>query len=225
MSNLSKYLFQIINDVPVYCPIQVNIPCFKELYLRDETSDKSEYAKQLAFIWYYCDANSPYFNAADKKEECLQAAFGMRTQPITPLLQACMDEYIKRQSTPELRSLDTIMNILNELLKSLNSVKQNSEEIQRYINDLDEQMKQENDLQARRVLSLMRAEAVKNMNSETTALVKQIPQISVVIKEMSELRKVVSQSLIEIDSNTNKENIFNHIIYNIIDENRGYVQG
>jgi hypothetical protein len=39
---------------------------------------------------------------------------------------------------------------------------------------------------------------------------------------MVELRKVVAKSLVEIDSTSNKENIANHIIYEIIDTNRGY---
>jgi predicted porin len=54
----------------------LNIPCFKELYIKDVTPDKSEYSKQLAFIWFYLDANSPYFNSAERMDECLIAAFG-----------------------------------------------------------------------------------------------------------------------------------------------------
>lgn len=223
MSNLSAHLFQVIDDIPTTCPIQINIPCFKKLYMEDETSDKSNYTKQLVFIWYYLDANSPYFNSEDKLEECMTAAFGTSKYKVSKLLQECMDEYSKRQSTPELRSLQAIILLLDELINGLNSQKEdNQKETNRYIESINDQLRKEEDIDVRRMLLLRRSEAIKNTNDENTAIITQIPKIASIIKEMSDLRKSVSKSLIEIDSTTNKENIGNHIIYTGIDSYRGY---
>jgi hypothetical protein len=223
MSNLSQHLFQVIDDVPRYCPIQLNIPCFKELYIKDVTPDKSEYSKQLAFIWFYLDANSPYFNSAERMDECLIAAFGTTKYKITKSLQECMDEYVKRQSTAELRSLSAITNILDGMIKDLNRQKESgNEQMEEYISDIHAQMKMEKDLTQRFVLAEMRDKALSSINKNNTDVVNLIPKISNTIKEMVELRKVVAKSLVEIDSTSNKENIANHIIYDIIDTNRGY---
>ncbi len=217
MSNLSMHLFKIVDDTPIYCPVQINLPCFRDLYITDTTSDKSEYAKQLVFIWYYLDANSPYMYSDNKLEECLKAAFGTVNYKISALLKSCMDEYSKRQSTPELRSLQTVMELLDESLKSLKDTKRSSDEELRYLEDLDKQIKVQKDLKERRMLLLMQTEAKKNMNDVISNITQQIPKITNIIKEMAELKKAVQASLSEIDSSTNKESISNHIIYDIID--------
>lgn len=223
MSNLSQHLFQVIDDVPRYCPIQLNIPCFKELYLTDTSPDKSEYSKQLAFIWFYLDANSPYFNSPERTDDCMLAAFGTTKYKVSKLLQSCMDEYSHRQSTTELRSLLAITNILDGMIKDLNRQKESgNEQMEEYISDIHSQMKLEKDLTQRFVLAEMRDKALSSINKNNTDVVNLIPKISNTIKEMVELRKAVAKSLIEIDSSSNKENIANHIIYDIIDINRGY---
>lgn len=223
MANLSSHLFQVIDDEPIFCAIQINIPCFKELYLQDDTPDKSTYRKQLAFIWYLQDSNSPYYNAENKREECAKAAFGTTKIKITKSLQDCIDEYTLRQSTPESRALDTIKSVMEGMLKSLNNRRESdSQEDNRYLTDLDDQIRKENDVKLRRTLLLMKDERISKMNENNLAIINQIPKIANVIKDMVELRKVVAQSMLEIDSSTNKENIANHIIYDIIDLYRGY---
>lgn len=223
MSNLSQHLFQVIDDVPRYCPIQLNIPCFKDLYISDTTPDKSDYAKQLAFIWFYLDANSPYFNSPERMEDCMLAAFGTIKYKVSKQLQLCMDEYSHRQSTTELRSLLAITNILDSMIKDLNRQKESgSEQMEEYIADIHAQMKMEKDLTQRFVLAEMRDKALNSINKNNMDVVTLIPKISNTIKEMVELRKAVAKSLVEIDSTSNKENIANQIIYQIIDTNRGY---
>ena len=223
MANLSQHLFQVVNDEPVFCPVQLNIPCFKKLYVNDKTSDKSQYAKQLVFIWYYLDGSSPYFNSENKRSDCLNAAFGTDAYTISPDLQECMDEYLKRQSTAELRSLTEIVNILDETVSSLRKLMQhNTSEMDRYLDDINKRVAVEKDLDTRRTFFLMRSEIVKNSADESSSIISQIPKITSVIKEMVELRKTISKSLVELDSTSNKDNIANQIIYDIIDKFKNY---
>lgn len=222
MSNLSQYLFQVIDDIPRYCPVQINIPCFAKLYLEDTTKDKSLYASQLAFIWYYLDAKSPYFNSDDRRKESMLAAFGDDSYAIKPTLQSCMDEYIKRQSTPELRSFEAMALMLDNMLKDINRRNQSSEQVNNYLSDIDNQMRLERDLEMRFQLVEMRDRAISSLNKSNLDIINLVPKISNTIKEMAEMRKVVAQSLQEVDSSSNKDNIANHIIYEIIDFNRGY---
>lgn len=222
MSNLSSHLFQVVNDQPVYCPVLLNIPCYKELYLRDTTDDKSEYSKQLAFIWYYKDMGSPFFNSENMKEECMLAAFGTKSYSISPLLQTCIDEYEKRQSTPELRSLRSAMELLDQLVAEMRH-QANSEEYYNLIKDLEKEASMESDFTQRWTLLELADKRKEALNKQKESVVKMIPSFQKSIESLIELRKSATKSLSEIDHESNKDNIANHIIYDIIDKNRGYV--
>ena len=71
MANLSSHLFTVINDEPTITTVLINLPSYKKMYMQDKTPDKSDYTKKLVFIWYYHDANSPYFNSENLMEECM----------------------------------------------------------------------------------------------------------------------------------------------------------
>ena len=135
--NLSTRLFQVINDEPVYSAILINIKCFKDLYALDKTEDKHKYSQHLLYIWYTCDPNSPYFNAESRFDDAAKEVYG-RKKKVTKIMQQCMDEYRKRQSTPMIRAYERAMRASDQNGDILMSSQVQIEEWRRLIKDASE---------------------------------------------------------------------------------------
>ena len=153
----------------------------------------------------------------------MQAAFGKRDYPISPLLQVCIDEYEKRQSTPELRSLRSAMELLDQLIKEMKH-QANSTEYHNLIQDLENEAKQETDFTQRWTLLELADKRKEALSKQRESVVKMIPNFQKSIESLIELRKSATKSLSDIDHESNKDNIANQIIYEVIDKNKGYVQ-
>ena len=216
--SLANKLFEVINDEPVYTPVLINLPCFKKLYLEDKSNTKSTYSKHLAFIWYYCDVKSPYKDSEDRLKDCMFAAYG-KNIVITKTLQACIDEYVKRQSTAETRSLDSALKMCDEMIATLQKNSADNEEYYRLIKDLDDKMKEEDDIDERITYSDMKLKLEDAISKKIKDNADLIPKINKLVESTLDLRSKLKKVIEEIDTNSNRESIVNFIIYDVIKMN------
>jgi hypothetical protein len=219
--NLSSRLFQIIEEEPVYCPILINIKCFKELYMLDKSEDKHKYAQHLVYIWYTCDPSSPYFNSEDKLVDAAMEVYG-RKKVVTKVLKKCMDEYIKRQSTPMIRSYERAMRIVDEQESLLKQSAEQVIEFDRLIDDATSLMKT---LQSNPQEILDRIELMERIQDLQTKKIKQqsdmsalIPKIKTQVRDLLEMKKDVDKDRVQVESDDNKEAISHFIVDSFIEK-------
>lgn len=217
--NISSKLFDVINDVPVYTPVLLNIPCFKRLYALDNSEDKSLYAKQLAYIWYLNDLKSPYKDSADKENDAMSAAFGQEVN-ISDELQECIDEYIKRQTTSESRALDASMRVCDDLVKLLQTRNNKTQEYDRLLEDMEKALAEQEDIASRFTIMKAKLELENEIMARSKTIADIIPKITVLAQSISEARKKIDKISSDIDSSSNRENISNFIINDVINKFR-----
>lgn len=215
----SNKLFEVVlrNDdyVPVYTPVLINLPNFKKLYMADKSSDKDEYAKQLAYIYFIADPKSPYFESTNKEVESMLAAFGKQVK-ISKQLQTCIDEYVSRNTTIEIRSLESSLAACDNLLESISDNKKNMKQFDNLIRELEREIDQSSDLQERITLMNTKMELEDKAAERAKKSVDLIPKINKMVDSIMELRKTVRAKMLELESDSNKENIDNFLITELI---------
>jgi hypothetical protein len=208
-------LFDIVNDEPVYTPVLINLPQFKKLYSKDKSDDKSMYAKQLAFIWFYCDPKSPYADSSNRLTDAMTAAFG-KNMAITKELQACIDEYKLRQTTVEIRALESSITTCDNLLKSLNKNKEDNAQVDTLLKELRDAFDQETDLEVRLGLIQQKMQLEDTLLQRIKATTDLIPKINKLTESVIDLREKVQAKLLELDTKPSSESIDNFIIHEFI---------
>ena len=219
--NLSTRLFQIIDDKPVYCPVLINLKCFKELYLLDKSEDKHKYANHLVYIWYTCDPSSPYFNTEDKFTDAAVEVYG-RKKAITKQLKRCMEEYTKRQSTPMIRAYDRAMRISDQSESIIKESNENIAEQERLMSDCLDLLKSlgknpeeiESRMEITERMDILKASRLKYQSE----LAKLVPTIKIQVQQLLELKKDVDKDRLQLDTDENTESITNYIVDNFIEK-------
>ena len=217
--SLANKLFEMVNDEPVFTPVLINLPVFKKLYAKDKSDTKKKYAKDFAFIWYFCDPKSPFRDSQDRIGDAYFAAYGTRNVTIPKELQDCIDEYILRQSTAETRSLDSSLRVCDNLINTLKKSEEDTSEYLRLIKDLDNQMKEIDDLDDRITLAESKLKLEKALADKTKDSADLIPKITKLVESLLDLRTRVKKSVEDLE-NDNTNAIQNFIIYDIISKYR-----
>jgi hypothetical protein len=213
---LANKLFEVVDDEPRYTPLLINLPQFKALYKKDKSETKRVYAQHLAFIWFYCDPRSPYRDSENRLGDSAFAAYGKRNVTITKELQDCIDEYIKRQSTAETRSLDSSLKICDNMIKSLQTNEENNSEYYRLINDIEAKLREEEDIDERFSLAKQKLEIEDAINKKIKESADLIPKLNKLVESLLDLRKKIKTVEQDLDTDTNTERIENYIIYDVI---------
>jgi hypothetical protein len=187
----------------------------------DKSEDKHKYAQHLVYIWYTCDPSSPYFNSEDKLLDAAMEVYG-RKKVVTKVLKKCMDEYIKRQSTPMIRSYERAMRIVDEQESLLKQSAEQVIEFDRLIDDATSLMKT---LQSNPQEILDRIELMERIQDLQTKKIKQqsdmsalIPKIKTQVRDLLEMKKDVDKDRVQVESDDNKEAISHFIVDSFIEK-------
>jgi hypothetical protein len=220
--NFSHKLFDVVDDEPVVNPVIINLGPFKKLYQEDKSTDKTTYVKQLQYMWYANDPISPLYNAEDKEKEAMALSFGKEVK-FTKTMLDCIEEYKKRQSTPETRTLEKTIKLCDSMINDLDKSKQGINEFNRLVDDIDNLLKRtgstEDDIEKRIELISKKMTMEKQVLDNAKTISDLIPKISKQLESIIEMRKKVEKSIIELDSETNKDAISNFVIDNFINKN------
>jgi hypothetical protein len=150
-------LFNLLNNQVVIDPSVLPIPEFKKLWDRDKTKGKDSAFKELSYVYYVTDFNSPYSNIPEEKrsgiirddfmkdpkwkpDEAIEEAivkYRMLTRTPTMFLVEAVKEsaykladYLKN-SEPDSKTTKTIMETVDKLGKFVASYSKLNEAVQR----------------------------------------------------------------------------------------------
>lgn len=223
--NICDKLFIVGEDYqPEFTPVLVNLPHYKQLYINDKTSDKSDFAKQLAYIWLTCDMRSPYFDSEDIIEDAKIAAFGDSNYIIDDTLKLCLEDYKKRQSTAESRALESALSVIDEIGKSLKNQDRDTSQEEDLLKDVNKELGRlskshnQSDLQQKAQLVMFKQELIEKMNKNYQLRLKLIPDLTKSVTDLMKLREQLRNLIIEIDGNNNKDKISDFIIHKFIND-------
>lgn len=117
-------LFDIVNGSVVLNPNSLAIPEFKQIWERDKTKTKEQATKEISFIVFLCDFNSPYNSfREDDREDIVKQDFlkDEKWQPDALILEA-IKKYRRFQETPLLNMLKAQINVVNKTTDYFNKV-------------------------------------------------------------------------------------------------------
>jgi hypothetical protein len=204
MSSLKK-IFRVVDDIPTIEPVGINIPCFKELYLADRTLNKSEYAKQLAFIYHMTAYDSPYFNVKDKTATIAYKFLGIEDFIISPILQACIDECLLMESCAEARALDAVSKLIDNISAQASALEADNKEYLILIKEFDAALKDESDLTYKAELMIKKQAIQAAQSKQTESASKIIESLSKNTKTIIDMRKTVSQAAVDFEGNNTQK--------------------
>jgi hypothetical protein len=101
-------IFDLVNNVVIIKPETLNIKPFKALWLADKTKDKSNATKDIHYIWYFTDFDSPYFEYDDLEKTKLikeQILEDIKYKPSKEVLDA-IRVYQELNNTPTIQLLE-----------------------------------------------------------------------------------------------------------------------
>ena len=109
-------LFDIINGTVVLNPNSLVIPEFKALWDRDKTKTKEQATKEISFVVFLCDFNSPYNSFREEDRETVVKQDFLKDEKWKPdsLILEAIKKYKLLQDSPLLRLLRSAMNLVNK---------------------------------------------------------------------------------------------------------------
>lgn len=121
-------LFDIVNGVVVLNPNSLIIPEFKKIWDRDKSKTKETATKEISFIVFLCDFNSPYNSFREEDRERIVKQDFLKDENWTPdtLIEEGVKKYKLFQETPLLRMLRSAMNVVNKTADYFDSVDYNA---------------------------------------------------------------------------------------------------
>ena len=222
MASLDGKLFDVIDDQPTINAVLINLGPFKDLWESDNTEDKSLYKKYLLYMWYMNSPKSPYFNSkkSEKDKDVRKAVFGRTNYPISKKAEACIEEYVKRNTTPEIRALDAAISVCDDITDRLRTTSKSAKEFDRLIDDIDKAIAKCTDgpdgLAERILLTKQKLELQGDNLSLAKTASDLIPKLKTQIEAMVTLREQAAKSMYSLSDS--KDTIENFIIDEFITE-------
>ena len=100
-------ILDLKNDKVVISPEALGLTFFSDLWQRDKTSTKSKAYKDIAYIYYMCDFNSPYSQYPEVTRESLIKEFAVgKEYKVDDKVTTAMQHYRELNTTPGMRQLD-----------------------------------------------------------------------------------------------------------------------
>lgn len=207
-------IFSIVDGEPIVTAPMVNLKHFKELWEMDTSEDKGSYKRWMRFIYDSCDYRSDYFELKDKEEAILLDLFGRSNYSIPPKVQRCQEEYRRRNTPAEQRSLESAINSADGINDTVAKMKQDVKQFDDTMKELDKLINSQTDVLAR--MELLKEKMV--LQDKLMGLVKNmadiIPKIEKNVSSIVNLRTTVEASVAKIQDS--KEKVENYMIDDFI---------
>jgi hypothetical protein len=196
--------------------VGINLPEFKKLWTADKTTDKSQYAKELAYIYHMCDYESPYFDMLNKKEEVAKAFIGKENYNAPQRVIDCITIYEKMQYGAEKRALDSAINLCDSITELVSQSENDSKQMNSLMAKIDISIREAEDVFEEMSLTkekmVIRKQAV-DLATASTSLVTKMEQT---IDSLLKLRIKVIQSI--MDESNNSKKISHFLINDLLNE-------
>jgi hypothetical protein len=124
-------LFNLKNNQVVIEPDVLGIPEFKKLWDKDKSKTKDEAYKQLSYIFYVYDFNSPYSGTDERKRSLTVIKDFIKDESWTPGedVIAAAAKYRELSETPLTRLLDAVKLTLDKMTDYLRGTEVNDETV------------------------------------------------------------------------------------------------
>jgi hypothetical protein len=101
-------LFDLKDNQVVIKPESLLIYPFSELWKRDKSKTKESATKDIKYVWFYCDFDSPYFNYEDDERALLikEQVLEDTKYKTDELVNKSIERYKELHLTPSMRMLD-----------------------------------------------------------------------------------------------------------------------
>lgn len=102
-------LFDLVDNKVQIKPESLLIIPFSEIWKGDKSKLKEKAYKDITFIWFYCDFDSPYFNYEEDERFVLikEQVLNDPSYKVTKLVQEGVEKYKELNLTPSMRMLDS----------------------------------------------------------------------------------------------------------------------
>lgn len=192
---LKDKLFIIINDQPHLNPIGIRIPEFEKLWKADKSVEKVQYAKELAYIYHMWEYDSPYYDRKNKEEEIIRDFIGKKYWRKPKRVTEALDKYKSLDETAERRALDASIAACDGLAEDLIKLRQDTDQLEIILSDLDQAMKEEEEIGRRVDLMKMKLDLQEQKMKIARASIEVMARLEKTIETAISLRKKVTKSV------------------------------
>tara|TARA_R110000824_G_scaffold154479_2_gene326613 strand:+ start:13596 stop:14141 length:546 start_codon:yes stop_codon:yes gene_type:complete len=120
-----RNLLEISNNLPVPSPYTLAIQEFTKLYLKDKSKGKETAIKELSYIYFKCDHNSPYviYDEEEKELKIKESLFGENSKwsPDAEVKAACI-RYLSLTDTHAVLLLKSARKSVRKLEKYFDAI-------------------------------------------------------------------------------------------------------
>lgn len=132
-------LFNLKDGLVVLNPDVLAVPPFKELYSRDKSKNKESSYKELSFVYFMADFNSPYATyPEDKREQLIKDDFikDKKWKPDTLVLDS-IKKYVQLSETPTMRLVRSVRSLIDRMSDYLATAEVDEESIKTLQDSVD----------------------------------------------------------------------------------------
>jgi hypothetical protein len=203
-------------DQPYLNPVGINIPEFKKLWASDKSIDKSQYAKELAYVFHMCDYESPYFDMINKKQEVAKAFIGKENYDPPQRVIDCIVLYEKMQYGAEKRALDSAINLCDSITQLIGQSENDSKQMNSILMKIDISIREADDVFDEMSLIKEKMTIKKQAVDLATASTTLVTKMEQTIDSLLKLRIKVIQTI--MDESSNNKKISHFLINDLLDE-------
>jgi hypothetical protein len=199
MGKLKDSLFIVENDVPQLVPLSINIPQFKDLYVSDKSKNKTNYAKQLAYIYFMCEfTDNPYYKMVNKEEELGKQYMGDGKYKPDKKVQACIDVYKKFQYGTDRKAHEACKAMVDSLVEKFVSSKNDEKQLVEVMTLLDKEINSAPEALLKLELLKEKVALNKTLVDNAKSLADLVPKIEKLVETLHSLEKKIEKH--EMDS-------------------------
>ena len=187
-------------DQPYLNPIGINIPEFKKIWEADKSEDKSQYAKELAYIYHMCEYDSPYYDLENKEDRIIKDFIGKTSWRKPKRVDNAMEVYRSMDTASERRSLDAAVIACDAVASDLKQVRNESKALQNLLDEIDSEIKGAADVYARMELMKEKLFLQKEKMAISKTITDVFPKLEKTVESLINLRKKVTKAVYKGES-------------------------
>ena len=215
---LKDKLFVMKNNEPMLNAIGINIPQFTKLWNEDKSSNKSQYAKEVAYVYHMCDYESPYYDVKDKEKEISKAIMNKENYVPPKRVKDCIELYKKLEDTPEKRALDASLSNCDAISESLASYSHDATQMNNLMKEIDIEMQNCDTVYEKVQLLSSKNDIKQQVINLAKSAADLIPKLEKNIESIIKLREKLTKTIYD-STDSNRDSISSKLFVNeIIDD-------
>lgn len=117
-------IFDLIDNRVEITSHALLIDPFSEIWKKDKSKDKLGAFRDITYIWFFVDFNSPYFSYPEKEKEILikENVIEDKAYKVTDLVKKGIEAYRSLCTSPSLEMLEASQNVVHKMKDYFNSV-------------------------------------------------------------------------------------------------------